>query len=231
MFKVVSTALRLTCVVILLFAGSSVAYAQVTNPSFETPTVTPGTFTNFLTGSPLIPGWAVVGLNNTEVSIVSGTFQQGGITFEAQNGNQWLDLTGDGTNSTAEGVSQAVSTIAGHSYLLSYFIGNTTGGGGFGTTSTVNVSINGTATFSDTNSNIDATGLDWKPIMHTFVASGSTTTLAFFNGDGPGDNSNGLDTIALTDQGVAGVAEPASGALLVSGLLGLGLLSRRKRSK
>jgi Protein of unknown function (DUF642) len=235
MVNVLSAGLRLVSVVVLLLLTSSIARAQVTNGSFETPTVTAGTFTNFPTGSAAITGWTVVGSPNTEVSIVSGTFSQFGITFEAAPGDmgkQWLDLTGNGTNSMTEGVTQTVSTIAGHTYLLSYFIGNTTGAPGvFGTTSTVNVSVNGSPTFSDTNSNANTTGLDWKPISHTFVAGGSTT-LTFLNGDGPGDNSNGLDIVSLTDQGVAGaVPEPASVALVVSGLVGLGLLPRRKRSK
>jgi len=225
---------RLTFVVALLLAASStIAHAQiVTNGSFESPTVTPGTFTVFpVTGSPSIPSWTVVGPATTAVAIVSGTFSQNGVTFPAQDGVQWLDLTGNGSNST-EGVSQGVSTIAGHTYLLSYFIGNTTGGGVFGTTSTVNVSINNVPTFTNTNSAVNATSLTWQQFTHTFVAGGSTTTLSFFNGDPAGDNSNGLDNVTLTDQGIVGaVPEPASAALVVSGLLGLGLLTRRKRSK
>jgi len=230
MFKLLTASLRQAGVVFLLVAASSsIAHSQVTNGSFESPTVPVGNFTNFpVVGSPLIPGWTVV---NNSVSIVSGTFSQNGVTFQAQDGVQWLDLTGDGSNSN-EGVSQGVSTIAGHTYLLSYFIGNTTGGGIFGTTSTVNVSINNVSTFTNTNSAVNATSLTWQQFTHTFVAGGSTTTLSFFNGDPPGDNSNGLDNVTLADQGIVGaVPEPTSAALVVSGLLGLGLLTRRKRSK
>src|SRR5262249_14611825 len=118
----------------------------------------------------------------------------------------------------------------GHTYLLSYFIGNTTGGGIFGTTSTVNGSFNGVP-FTDINSAVNATSLTWQQFTHTFVATGSTATLTFANGDPIGDNSNGLDKVTLTDQGVAGVPEHASAALVASGLVGLGVLSRRKRSK
>jgi hypothetical protein len=159
----------------------------------------------------LLTNWSVVGPAGANVSIVSGSFSQNTVSFQAQAGNQWLDLTGDGSNST-EGVSQGATTIAGHLYQLSYWIGNTSGGGIFGTTSTVNVSLNGLSTFSDTNSTASATTLNWQNFTHSFVATGPATTLAFFNGDPGGDNSNGLDNIVLTDLGLAAVPGPVVGA-------------------
>lgn len=233
MLKMLSTALRLTGVVILLLAASSsIASAQVTNGSFEssTPLAPVGNFTLFAPGSTGITGWTVVG-PGANVGIVSTTFVQNGVAFVAEDGAQWLDLTGLNSNAT-EGVNQTVSTIAGHTYLLSYFVGNTTGGGIFGTTSTVNISITGVAPFSDTNSTVSPTSQNWQQFMHTFVATGTSTTLTFTNGDPSSDNDNGLDNVSLMDQGIVGaVPEPMSAALVVSGLLGLGLLSRRRRSK
>lgn len=63
------------------------AFGQVTNGSFETPAVTPGTFTSFNAGTSFA-GWTVVGPNGTQVAIVSGTFTQNGFSFPAQNGVQ-----------------------------------------------------------------------------------------------------------------------------------------------
>lgn len=83
-----------------------------------------------------------VGPAGTVVSIVSTSFSQQGVLFQAQSGAQWLDLTGNGSNSS-EGISQTLSTIAGHQYDVTFFVGNTTGGSIFGTTSTVNLAING----------------------------------------------------------------------------------------
>jgi len=205
----------------------------VQNGSFESPVVTPGTF--ILAPPNTIPNWSVVGPAGTDVGVVSTTFTQGGFSFPAEDGVQWLDLTGLNSNST-EGVAQTVTTILGHTYQLSYFIGNTTAGTPFGTMSTVNVSINGVPTFSDTNSDTSPAGgttQDWKQFTHTFVATGGSTTLTFLNGDPSTDNNNGLDNVVLNDLGVVGtpVPEPASAALVVSGLVGLGVLSRRKRSK
>jgi len=210
------------------------AVSLIANGSFETPSVPAGSFSLFNPGSAGITGWTVVGPRGTDVAIVSTTFVQNGVTFQAFDGNQWLDLTGFNSNST-EGVSQTVTTIAGHQYQLSYFIGNTTGGGIFGTTSTVDVLVNGAPTFADTNSNVSATSLNWVPITHKFTASGSATTLDFINGDPGNDNSNGLDDVALVDLGpvVTGVAEPGSLALLGAGIGSLGMAGfyRRKSSR
>jgi hypothetical protein len=210
-----------------LFAAGSAEANLISNGSFETPTVSAGGFQVFNVGTPFFTSWSVFGPAGTNVAIVSGTFSQGGVTFNAEDGNQWLDLTGDNSNTT-EGVSQTVTTIANHQYQLSYFIGNTTGGGIFGTTSTVQVNA-GANVFTHTNSNADATGLNWEQFTDIFVATGSSTLISFTNLDPPADNSNGLDNVVLTDLGPVPppVPEPASIGLLVSALLGLGLIRRR----
>ena len=123
------------------FCLTSAAQADlITNGSFETPTVPPGTFSNFSTGSTAITGWTVIG---PPVSVVSGTFQAP--LFPAQDGTQWLDLTGP--TSGGGGVQQTVATTPGQTYNLSFYVGT-----GFGTTSTVGVLINGSLLTTRTNS-------------------------------------------------------------------------------
>lgn len=214
----------------LLAAGA--ANAQVANGSFELPLVPVGSFTDFVPGSGVIPGWNVIGPPGTVVSIVSTTFSQNNVTFQAQSGAQWLDLTGNGSNSS-EGVSQAVSTIGGHRYGLTFYVGNTTGGGIFGTTSTVNVAVNGVQSFTAVNSLVNPTSLSWQQFTFDFVATGASTTLALSNGDPGGDNSNGLDNVALVDRGavVAAVPEPETYALMLGGFVALGLAARRRKAR
>jgi hypothetical protein len=166
----------------------------ITNGSFETPTVPIGSFTNFTVGTAALTGWNVIGPAGTNVSIVSTSFSQGGVAFEAESGVQWLDLTGNGSNST-EGVSQTIATTAGDKYQLSFYVGNTTGGAIFGTTSTGDVLLNGAQSFVATNKNVSPTTLNWQLFTYNFVATGASTSLAFVNGDPSGDNSNGLDNI------------------------------------
>ena len=111
---------RAVCIaaVASLFVAASSAHSALINGSFETPIVPsdPG-YTIFPVGSAALTGWTVFGPPGTNVAIVSGSFAQNGVSFTAQNGIQWLDLTG--LSNSTEGVSQAVATALGHKYQLS----------------------------------------------------------------------------------------------------------------
>jgi Protein of unknown function (DUF642)/PEP-CTERM motif len=200
----------------------------ITNGSFETPVVPVGGFTNFPSGSTLITGWTVVGAAGG-VSVVSGAFSQECCTFPAENGSQWLDLTGDGTNSI-EGVEQTVATTVGTRYTLTFWVGNVFDPTGiFGTTSTVDVrlgGLSGTLLGAFTNSSTTMGTQVWEQFTTSFVAVGSSTTLDFLNADPPTDNSNGLDNIVLTAS--SAVPEPGTLLLFGSGTLGLAGVLRRK---
>lgn len=219
----------IAAVVGLLVAAPSSQANLLTNGSFEVPVVTNGTFILFPVGSSALTGWTVFGPAGTNVANVIGTFSQNGVSFPAQDGNQWLDLTGLSANST-EGVSQSVATIVGHQYQLSFFVGNTTGGG-FGTTSTVNVLLNGISTFADVNSTVSPTTQNWQQFTHTFIATGISTALGFRNGDSGNDDDNGLDNVVLLDLGPAvnGVPEPGLLTLLGIGLATIGIARRQKK--
>src|SRR5271155_4942334 len=204
---------------------------SITNGSFESPVVPVGGFTNFASGSTLIPGWTVIGAAGGG-SFVSGTFSQNGVSFPAEDGAQWLDLTGDGTNSN-EGVEQTFATTSGAQYTVSFWVGNVYNPDGiFGTTSTVDVLLGGpkgTLLTAATNSNTTTGIQTWEEFSTTFTATGSTSTLDFINGDPPSDNSNGLDNVSVNPSGPPPtVPEPSTFLLLGSGSLGLLAWARRK---
>lgn len=184
----------------LLGQLSTSAFAQnlITNGSFESPVVSPTGYTEFPVGDSALSGWTVFGPSGMNVAIVGGSLASSGVTFPAQDGVQWLDLSGTNSRNT-EGVQQSVTTVAGRQYQLSFYIGNTTGGGVFGSTSTVEVLVDGAVAFTDTNSAINATSLTWQQYSHTFVATGSTTTIGFRNADPANDDNNSLDNVVLTE--------------------------------
>jgi Protein of unknown function (DUF642)/PEP-CTERM motif len=198
--------------------------ATILNGSFETATPAVGTAACgiFASGSTSISGWTVVGPAGTDVGVCNTNFVQSGISFLAEDGLNWLDLTGLNSNN-AEGVQQAVATIIGDSYTLSFWVGNVDSPStGFGVTSTVNVLANGTSLGKFTNNcTTCATTQQWMQFSDTFTATTALTTLAFSNGDPANDSTNGLDNLVLTDNGPAGVPEPSSIVLLGSGLFGL----------
>jgi hypothetical protein len=179
-----------------LCSNASAAGNLVRDGSFETPVVPQGGYTSFSTGQDFGPHWTVVGATGN-VAIVSGTFAQNGFTFPAKKGAQWLDLTGNGN--TATGVAQTISTVAGENYALTFYIGNLYDPGGiFGTTSTVDLQIDGANVASFTNKcGKGTTKLCWRKFSTDFVVTGTQTTIGFINGDPSNDTSNGLDAVTV----------------------------------
>lgn len=174
-----------------LFVSPVFAANLILDGSFEKPVVPDGTYQLFNTGD-TFKSWTVVG-DPGNVAIVSGDFSYC-VPLPAKKGVQFLDLTG--TSNSPTGVQTSVKTTPGSTYSVAFFIGNLAGGGNCGTTSTVNLVIDGVPVASFTNRKSGDT-LVWKKFSTEFTAQNATTTIAFINGDGPNDTSNGLDAITV----------------------------------
>ena len=179
--------------------ASGIAQASrnlLSNGSFETPSVPAGGLTNFTSGSSAITSWTVLG---PEAAIVNSKFTSFLIRFPASEGSQWLDLTGY-LSSNAGGVEQTVATVPGKAYHLSFAVGNVFDLRGlYGTTSTVDVTVNGMSLGRFTNSCRTCTNiLTWQTFNASFLATSPTTIIRFMNADPPTDQSNGLDNVVLT---------------------------------
>ena len=188
------------------------AHAQaglISNGSFEAPLVPMGGYTTFAAGAPDLVGWSVLGI---EATVSEGSFTQSGITFQAQDGNQWLDLSGESSNSSLNGVQQDVATTPGVAYLVSFYVGSAFDGVYF-FPSSIDLAIDGSARWKYTNPAIPTTSHDWMRFDVGFVATGTSTRIAFYNGSAGDNFTSALDNVSVT-----AVPEPATGALLLAGL-------------
>jgi len=184
----------------VLIGGCGTASATtnlIKNGGFEVPAVPAGGFKLFSTGRSFT-GWRVVGARGN-VGVVSGRYRGDGITFNAESGAQWMDLTGFESN-TPTGVAESVSTTRGHEYHLTFWVGNVYDPGGiFGVSSTVKVYVNGVRKLTATNSLHPANHKQaWKEFALTIKATSGRITISFINGDPRTDNSNGLDAVRLS---------------------------------
>jgi len=176
---------------------ASATTGLIKNGSFEVPVVPADGFKLFSTGQ-AFAGWRVVGARGN-VGVVSGKYRGDGITFNAESGAQWMDLTGFESN-MATGVAESVATTPGTEYHLTFWVGNVYDPGGiFGVSSTVKVYVNGVRKLTATNSLHPANHRQaWKEFALTIKATSSRTTISFINGDPRTDNSNGLDAVRLS---------------------------------
>jgi len=183
---------------------TSAATNLIENGGFETPVVPVGNFTLFSLGQ-AFTGWKVVGTEGN-VDIVSDKYLGDGITFNAEAGTQWMDLTG--LSNTPTGIAQSIATTPGAEYHLTFWVGNVYDPGRiFGISSTIKVYVNGSVQLTATNSLQPPNRTQaWKEFALTIKATSRSTTISFINGDPSTDDSDGLDAVQLTERHVEGVA-------------------------
>jgi hypothetical protein len=198
--------------------GSTSANGGFVNGSFENPTVAPGTFTNFTGGSTAISGWTVVGVDSALVN----HYVQNGITFQAQNGSNHIDLAGVASNSKTSGVTQNIVTQIGTPYELSFYVGSATDNNLF-FASTVDVTIAGGPRMSFTNPTVPTDRVDWRLFTTSFTATSTLTSITFQNGSAANNFSSLLDNVSLI-----AVPEPSSIILFTLGTVAICVKNRRR---
>jgi hypothetical protein len=168
-----------------------------------------------------IAGWSVIGLGGADsVAVVlqlGNGYTEGALRFDAQDGTQSLDLTGEG-NQGANGVKQSVSTIIGMPYMLSFYLGREdplAPGYELGP-SALEFVLNQDAPITFTDTDAFSNDIAWKQFVFGFTATTATTTFAFLNATGAGNNFAGLDNVDLE-------AIPEPGTLALFGI-GFGIL-------
>jgi len=188
--------IRFAAIAIAVAAGSGVqAQNLIVNGSFEKPAVPVGDFTTYATGS-TFTGWKVVGARGN-VGVTSNQFVARGFNMPAQSGSQWIDLSGT-ADLTNVGVQQTVATTPGVKYILNFSVGNVFDDSGpFGTSSRVDVFLNGMLATSAISFLGDNANMAWESFSFEFVAASAKTTVTFMDADPQGDQICGLDSVSL----------------------------------
>lgn len=207
----------------LALGAAPVLANLIVNGSFETPVVPAGGFVTYPAGSTAITGWTVVGTGPDSASVVSTSFMQSGVTFQAQDGQQWIDLAGYVSNAQTSGVTQNIATTPLQLYKVSFYVGSATDGGFFFPTS-VDLSVDGGPRVRFTNPIAPSNMLDWQQFTVPFVATGTSTSITFYNG-GPSNNFlSAIDNVVIE-----GIPEPSTGVLALVTFVASALMIRKKR--
>lgn len=220
----------LTAAAMLSAAIATPAWPQnlFTNGGFEGTPGTPGFYTNYSTGQSF-GGWTAT---DGTVSVIDENFNCCSVYAKPHSGTQVLDLTGPGAQ--GGGIFQTVNTVIGQTYNLSFWIGNAVSGPLNSLTSGVNVYLNNgsTAVFTAVNSqnggNVGGTDIQvWQQFATSFVATNTTTKVAFVNIDPDNDDHNLVDDFVLT--AASPVPEPGTWAMMLIGVGAVGGTMRRRR--
>lgn len=198
--------------------AAPVAHANLlSNGSFESGAfVNQGNDTMSLpSGSPVITGWTVV----TDTTAWIGPMNPFGLA--ASDGSYFLDLADYQTGEPFAGVQQAIATVPGATYALSFDLGGSTR---FGRPDAITASAAGTAVTFTTP--VSGTLNDWYRESMQFVAT-STSTVVSLQGAAGGDYV-GLDNAAVELISLP-VPEPKAWALFVAGLATFGAIARCRR--
>ena len=193
----------------LALSAASASAVTIVNGSFETGP-NPGVFTTLGNGDTSITGWTVVGLGVDYI----GTY------WQASDGVRSLDLNGNDQG----GVSQMLTGLTvGQTYNIGFdMAGNPDGGSGV----KILVASDGGSqsdVFSFVQGGNTRASMGWQTMNYQFTATGSTANLTFSSAQ------NGPYGAALDHVTINGVPEPATWALMILGIGGIGGMARYRR--
>jgi hypothetical protein len=165
----------------------------VSDGGFEKPTLPVGSFKTFATSQAISNAWKVLGPTGdpASVDLVQTKYKNGATTLNAEQGLNSAALDGNGNQPAGTGVEQTINTVAGHSYLLSFWVGHAGS-----TPAELLLRIGSGATTPFVNSGVATGGINWKQFTKTFTASGSSTKLQFLNAIV--NAYTGLDNVSVT---------------------------------
>jgi hypothetical protein len=233
---------RLLLATVTIFSLAQAASADVINGSFESgtggPTASSTQGDTQAVGTSNIIGWTVV--NNAGTTSLSGAggsnnvlwIYNGGYGLSTPFGNEFLDLTGTSDSTPYDGVTQAISTIIGQTYALTFDLGVSTQSGPFSGTISVDADLGSNVSLvTDTGSTGTLSGSTlWTGESELFTATSTTTTISIIGETDSAGEFIGLDNVAFNAVSPAtGVPEPLTLSIFGAGLAGAAIVRRRKK--
>ena len=207
----------------VVVASPAAAANLVVNPGFEANLAPNGGYIQYFGGNSFT-GWNVVG---SQLIVIDHDYVENGFQTNAHSGQNSLDLTGLGAGTSTTGINQDLSTVIGRTYTLSFWVGNLHSNGGAAAftndPTTVDVSINGGTRTAFTHGGVTQNLVNYKQFATNFVATASTTNLAFFRGASVDYH------VALDDVSVTAIPEPMTWSLMIVGFGLVGAAMRRQR--
>ena len=206
----------LIAAITLTGAGAAGAANLLTNGSFETPN----------------PVYAALGTADTSINGWT-TFLSGVEHFNPSAYDASLGAAADGLMAVdlanvsfleGGGIQQALSTVNGQLYQLSFAVGSSNYVGR-GLAADIQLSIGGGAPQNFLTDATSQAAITWKTYSLNFTGTGSSMMLAFSNKDDPNTHFAFLDDVSVT-----AVPEPASYAMMLGGLAVVGGIARRRRA-
>ena len=197
-----------------MLLGAQSAYAvTITNGSFETGSINPGSFTFLSSGSTVIDGWTVGGAGGVDYI---GTY------WTSADGNRSVDLSGGGIGSVSQ---QLTGMTVGQEYTISFDLAGNPAGGPLVKGLEVSVDAMGGGLFTFNTTGATLSNMGWITQTVTFIATASSATLTFLS------QNNTSFGPALDNVSIA--ATPIPGALLLFGsaLGGMGFLGYRRKKQ
>ncbi len=199
-------------------ASAASATNIIVNGGFESPVITQTCCTT-VPGNGNVDPW-IVGPGN--VNVVNGYYGSTNGNL-AKEGNQYLDLIGEGG---AGSISQTFNTVLNQVYTLTFsyshniFGGSSSDGPSFSANFSVG-NLSGTISHDTGTTN----NLDWKTYTGSFIGDGKTDTLNFTN-TSPTSGNAGMFLDAIS---VSAAPEPATWMMMIGGFGVAGVAMRRRR--
>jgi hypothetical protein len=201
------------------FVASAQAGPVFVNGSFETPNLfyqAPGGGS-----SSAITGWT------TALSGVEHYNSPAYGVGAAADGVMAVDLAYY-TSLAGGAIEQALQTVAGETYTVNFFAGNSINGGRTGT-GVVKISIDGSHLVDIDTPNATTVATVWAQRSFSFTASGSNSVVRFWNVQNPFLHYALIDGVSVAEPGTGGnVPEPGSLILASLGLIGLAATRRKQ---